>query len=871
MAKTEDATPVRRQYLEIKRRYPNAILFFRLGDFYETFDEDAHIASRELDIVLTSRNVSKGQRVPMAGIPFHAAEAYLARLIAKGYHVAICEQIGETPSKGLFPRQVVRVVTPGTVVEDGLLPSEANNYLAAVMIKDGSAGIAYADVSTGEFAAAEVADGGMAESAARHELIRIQPAEILVPDEQPIAEGISGHPTRLPAWRFEMERATQILKQHLGVATLEGFGLKGKPLAICAAGALVDYLAENQPNALKLLIDLTVYGLDDFMVLDGATRRNLELAENLRDGTAPGSLLGCLDRTRTAMGRRLLRQRIGKPLLSISGINERLDEVEALIDNGLLRAEVRQTLGEIGDLERLTNRTVAGLATPRDLASLRQLLKLLEKLQQQFEGDLPGPIKRLAGEIDPCLAARRLLEQALADDVPATLAGAGVIRPGFDERLDDLVRGSQQARNWIANLEQSERSQTGIKSLKVGYNKVFGYYLEVTKANAHLVPESYIRKQTLVSAERYITPEMKEYESRVLSAEERIRELEAEIFHALCQEISGYAAGLMQTARAIARLDVAAGLADVAQAKGYCRPEVVEGTGMEIRDGRHPVVEQYLEGKRFVPNDTVFEQGECIRVITGPNMSGKSTYLRQVALMALMAQMGSYIPARSARLGLVDRIFTRIGAQDEIHAGQSTFMVEMIEAANILHSATPRSLLVLDEIGRGTSTYDGLSIAWAVIEYLHSHPRLRSRTLFATHYHELTKLADLLPGVRNYNVAVAEQGGQVIFMHKIVPGGADRSYGIHVAQLAGLPQPVINRAQEILAQLEAEGASTPGSQRLPSPRQLSFFSSDDGWIEELKSLDVASLTPLEALNKLYEWQQRMAAGQNRPAGNNQSD
>jgi DNA mismatch repair protein MutS len=502
---------------------------------------------------------------------------------------------------------------------------------------------------------------------------------------------------------------------------------------------------------------------------------------------------------------------------------------------------------------------------PRDLASLRQLLQQIDQLRQQLEGNLAASLRRLADEIDPCLEARQLLERALADEVPATLACSGVIRPGFDEQLDDLVRSSQQARDWIANLEQSERQRTGIKSLKVGYNKIFGYYLEITKANSHLVPESYIRKQTLVSAERYITPEMKEYESRVLSAEERIRELESDIFHEVCQKIAGHAGSLMRTAHAIARLDVAAGLAEVAQAKAYCRPEVVEGTGLEIREGRHPVVEEYLEGRRFVPNDTVFEQGECIRVITGPNMSGKSTYLRQVALIALMAQMGSYIPARSTRLGLVDRIFTRIGAQDEIHAGQSTFMVEMIEAANILHSATPRSLLVLDEIGRGTSTYDGLSIAWAVIEYLHSHPRLRSRTLFATHYHELTKLADLLPGVRNYNVAVAEQGGQVIFLHKIVPGGADRSYGIHVAQLAGLPQPVINRAQEILAQLEAGSAPAPGSQRAPSPRQLSYLSPDDGWQEELKSLDIAGLTPLEALNKLFEWQRRMLAEQDPPA------
>ncbi len=847
-------TPIRKQYLEIKRRYPDAILFFRLGDFYETFDQDAEIASRELDIVLTSRNIAKGERIPMAGIPHHAVDNYLARLIEKGYHVAICDQVGDGPVRGLFPREVVRVVTPGTVVETDLLPSDANNYLAAVVTDGDEVGVAYADISTGQFATTQIKAVDIF-SAIRHELTRLQPAEVLTAESFPLEDGWEGHITSLPDWRFETERALETLKDHFGTVTLDGFGLGGMPLAARAAAVIVGYLGQTQQAALKLLKSLSTYSLDEFMALDTATRRNLELTETLRTSEVRGSLLGVIDATVTPMGRRLIRQWISNPLLDLERIHHRLDQVDTLYADGLWRAEVRQALKQLGDLERLTNRAAAGVAGPRDLVGLREVLQRLPIVIGLLEEHKEGPMGSLVTNLDPSPEVRELLEHALTDDPPATLAHIGVIRSGYSERLDSVIESSREAREWMAQLESVERERTGIKSLKIGYNKVFGYYIEVTKAKTDLVPEEYIRKQTLVNAERYITPEMKEYESLVLTAEERIRQIEGDLFHDLCHQVGERAPQLLKTARALARLDVIGSLAETASNKGYIRPEVVAENVLEIRDGRHPVVEEFIQSGRFVPNDTVYEDGERVRIITGPNMSGKSTYLRQVALIALMAQMGSYVPARSVRLGLVDRIFTRIGAQDEIHAGQSTFMVEMVETANILHHASIRSLLILDEIGRGTSTYDGVSIAWAVVEYIHNHPRLRARTLFATHYHELTHLSDILPAVRNYNVGVSDEGGQVVFLHKIVPGGADKSYGIHVAELAGLPRPVINRAQDILALFEAESSQARDKEQIPA-RQMALFPETNPLLEELQKIDVASLTPLEALNRLYEWQQR---------------
>jgi len=636
-------------------------------------------------------------------------------------------------------------------------------------------------------------------------------------------------------------------------------------------GAIIQYLKETQPGALNLLTHLSTYTLDDFMTLDAATRRNLELTETLRAGQVKGSLLGILDHTVTPMGARLVRQWVNQPLLDLGQINARLDRVAAFHADGVLRAEVRAALKPLADLERITNRVVGGTANPRDLVAMRGTLEVLPKIVTLISKGTEGKegtegtstsshssLSSLSSRFDPCPDILSLLHSALADEPPAVLSKPGILRPGYSAELDGIVSSSKHAKEWIAGLEKVERERTGIKHLKVGYNKVFGYYIEISRGESANAPENYIRKQTLVNAERYITPELKEYETLVLNAEERILEIETRLFKELCAQIAAQTHRLLVTARALAHLDVFASLAEVAARNNYVRPTLVSDGMLEIHNGRHPVVEQFLPaGERFVPNDIIIEPGECVRVITGPNMSGKSTYLRQAALIVLMAQMGSFVPADSARLGVVDRIFTRIGAQDEIHAGQSTFMVEMVETANILHHATLRSLLVLDEIGRGTSTYDGLSLAWAIVEHIHNHPRLKSKTLFATHYHELTDLAALLPGVRNYNVAVTEDAtaDHVVFLHRIIPGGADRSYGIHVAQLAGLPRPVINRAQEIMEQLEASGGRAvhlDGTQA----QQIALFPETNPLLDEIKSLDLNALSPMEALSKLFEWQAR---------------
>jgi DNA mismatch repair protein MutS len=847
----DDVTPVRQQYLDIKKEYPDTIVFFRLGDFYETFDEDAEITARDLDIVLTSRPVGGGVRVPLAGIPYHAVENYLARLIEKGHHVAICEQVGDQPTKGIFPRKVVRVVTPGTVTEPGLLPGDANNYLAAVILDSPAssngtvASVSYTDVTTGEFAVTE-----LPLEALRAELTRLHPAEILFPDNQKLPEGITGHLTALPAWKFEPGKCHDVLLTQFKSSTLDGFGLKAASLSVRAAGAIVQYLKETQPDALNLLNSLRSYSLNEFMTLDASTRRNLELDETLR-GERKGSLLGTLDTTITPMGKRLVHQWVSQPLLNVERIRQRQNGVEFFFSNGMIRAELREALKPISDLERLINRVIAGQGQPRDLVAMRSTFAQLPAIKEV----ITRQSSLVNGQWSVCEDELGLLQKAIDDDPPATLQNTGVIRAGYSSELDGVIDASKHARDWIANLESVEREKTGIKTLKVGYNKVFGYYIEISRGAADKAPENYIRKQTLVNAERFITPEMKEYETLVLNAEERIKEIETRLFREVCAELSKAANKILATARTLAELDVLSALGEVAALGGYTKPEVHEGSRLEINEGRHPVVEQLLKGDRYIPNDVIFEQGEIVRVITGPNMSGKSTYLRQTALIVLMAQMGSFVPAASANIGLVDRIFTRIGAQDEIHAGQSTFMVEMVEAANILHHATARSLLILDEIGRGTSTYDGLSIAWGIIEYIHNHPHLRAKTLFATHYHELTQLADLLPGVRNYNVAVSEADGKVVFLHKIIAGGADKSYGIHVAQLAGLPSPVIQRANDIMAELE----KTSGRAVKIDPnaaQQAMLFPESSPILDELKTLDVNALSPIEALNKLFEWQKK---------------
>ena len=898
-------TPMRSQYLAIKKQYPDIILLFRLGDFYETFDDDARIVSAVCDVVLTSRPVGSDERVPLAGVPYHAVDGYIAKLINAGYKVAIAEQIGTEPPKGekLVPRIVRRVVTPGTLVEPGLLSEKRNNYVAAVVFDPaavasaappfragpgeggtGRAGLAYADITTGEFAATEITEGADVLRRVAEELGRLSPAELLHPAKDPRWSGEPGelqsairnlqfaiHLTPYAAWRFEESTARQALLDHFRAASLAGFGCDDRPLAARAAGGLLQYLQETQRDSLPQIIGLRTYSTAEFMTLDEATRRNLELTESIRGGSAQGSLLGVLDATLTPMGGRLLRRWLSQPLLDLAGLNRRLDAVTAWHGNAPLRAELRQVLRGLGDLERWTNRCVGGSALPRDLVGIREALARVERVQVTGSKlKVPGllapnlqpstfDLQPSTFNLQPCPDVAALLAAAIADEPPATLANPGVIRPGFSAELDGIHLATRDAKSWIANLEAVERARTGIKSLKVGYNRVFGYYIEVTTANAVLVPADYIRKQTLVNAERYITPDLKEYESLVLNAEERILELEGQLFRQVLAQIAAAAPRLLATAAAVAELDVAAALAEVAEVNRYVRPILADDGLIDIRAGRHPVVEKALSGEPFTPNDARLDPEQAIVILTGPNMSGKSTFLRQIAHIVLMAQIGSYVPAESARIGLVDRIFTRIGASDEIARGQSTFMVEMVETANILHHATHRSLLILDEIGRGTSTYDGLAIAWAVVEYIHNHPGLRAKTLFATHYHELTDLAERLPHVVNFNVAVAEQGDTVAFLHKIAPGAADRSYGVHVAQLAGLPKAVVARAQEILAELEASGAAGPRRSALAQATvfQLPLFSAEDPVIADLRALDVNALSPLAALNKLYELQQRV--------------
>jgi DNA mismatch repair protein MutS len=857
---SDDVTPIRQQYLDIKKKYPDSLLFFRLGDFYETFDEDARTTSRELEIVLTSRNVAKGSRVPMAGIPYHAVEGYLSRLIRKGYHVAICEQVGDQPARGLFPREVIRVVTPGTVVEPGMLSAGSNNYLCCLVMAKLKAALAFTDITTGEFQVTEITEGDISGSL-RGEISRLNPAEIIVPEsfqENDVLQGRST--TRLEDWKFESARAEQTLLRHFKVGSLDGFGLRSHSLAIAASGAILHYLQATQPISLEQLTSLKTYQLHHYMILDSVTRRNLEITETIRSADESGSLLSVLDHTISQMGKRLLRQWVGSPLLDIERIRERQACVESFLDDSTLRAEFREAVKPIIDLERVTNRIAASIALPRELVALRDSLTSLPHLKQLFSNH-PSRLDEHALKIGTHQEILELLKESINEDPPSTLQNIGVIRPGFSAELDGIVEASRHAREWIANLENIERERTGIKTLKVGYNKVFGYYIEVTHANSATVPAEYIRKQTLVNAERYITPEMKEYETLVLNAESRIHEVENRLYKDVCSRISSHRELLLQTAQVLAELDTYASLAEAASIGKYTRPEILAEPLLDIQDGRHPVVEWALTSGKFVPNDAIFESGEIIRIITGPNMSGKSTFLRQVALIVLMAQIGSFVPASAARIGLVDRIFTRIGAQDEIFAGQSTFMVEMTETANILNHATPRSLLILDEIGRGTSTYDGLSIAWAVVEYIHNHPGVRSRTLFATHYHELIQMAELLPGIQNYNVAVTESGGTVVFLHKIVAGGSDRSYGIHVAQLAGLPAPVIQRAAEILKELETS-SGTAFEQEANNSQQLALFPELNPLLEELQKLDLNVLSPIEALNHLYDWQRRYKSPDN---------
>ncbi len=847
----EGSTPIRRQYLKIKQQYPKAIVLFRLGDFYETFDEDAKLASRELEIVLTSRGMGKGHKVPMAGIPYHALDNYLARLISRGYKVAICEQVtkpGET--KGLVQREVVRLVTPGTVVEPSLLDSKSNNYLVALSWGEEGVGLSYIDITTSEFATTQLPLHRLIP-----ELERLKPSEIITVESAEL--NLKASLTRLEDYWFESEVARKTILDHFGAATLDGYGCSHLPLAVSAAGAIIHYIQETQKGVLGQLTHLATYSTDNFMALDVQTQRNLELFQSSRSGTAAGSLLSIIDLTRTAMGGRLLRRWLGQPLLDIKELNKRQDAIAWFAENTLPRSQTVSLLGDVADIERLINRIKSGIALPRELIALRRSLEVIPEMQRALVA-----IDWLKEALKPCPEVVDLITRSIVES-PGGLEEGGVIRTGFSEELDKLRQSSKNAKQYLADLERKERERTGIKSLKVGFNKVFGYYIEVSKPNLSQVPQDYIRKQTLVNGERFFTPELKEYESLILNAQDRIAELEGQLFRQVCGQLSADAERIASSASALAAIDAFSSLAEVAVRYSYVRPALTTENTIDISAGRHPVVERTLAEGSFVPNDTILSNDDAqLIVLTGPNMSGKSTYLRQVALIVLLAQIGSFVPATAATIGLVDRIFTRIGAREDLPAGQSTFMVEMVETANILNNATPRSLIILDEIGRGTSTYDGLSIARAVAEYIHSYPRLGAKTLFATHYHELVELANFLPRVKNFNIAVAEDKGEVIFLYKIVPGGVDKSYGIHVAKLAGLPRSVVHRAQEVLTELEdsSKQATAKRRRKEAASQQLPLLGQASPLFDELEKLDINSMTPLEALNKLYELQKRAKEG-----------
>jgi DNA mismatch repair protein MutS len=882
-----------RQYRAIKAQHPDAILMFRLGDFYEMFYDDALLASRALSLTLTARGRGTTNEAPMCGVPYHAADGYVARLIQKGHRVAICDQV-EDPraARGIVKRAVTRVVSPGTVTDPSQLRAAEPNYIAAIQVardpapghRDGAAaarggaayGCAYLDLSTGDFRLSEhrgpEADEALATQVALH-----RPREILHPEGTPLdsllpkeaLEGVLAHP--VSTWTLAADTAARALTEKLGTATLAGFGVEDRPLAVGAAGALLHYLQEAHKADLKHVTRVVWCEPGDAMVLDATTRRTLEVAENARDGGRDGTLLEVLDRTGTAMGGRLLRDWVLRPLLSVKAIEERLDGVGFLLERPAERAGLRAHLSRVHDLERLLARCAMGTATARDLVALRDSLAVLPEIAAGSIALTAPPLVRLMEDLDILADLHARLGEALADDPPATLRDGGLLRDGFSRELDDLRAIRRDSRAFLASIETRERGRTGIPSLKVRYNKVFGYYLEISNAHRKAVPADYERQQTLVGAERYVTPELKEYEAKVVTSQERIEALEYELFVALRDQVVAAAPRLRRTAAALAALDALAAFAEAAALHGYRRPKVDDSLRLRISEGRHPVVERLLDQERFVPNDCFMDvDSRQILILTGPNMGGKSTYLRQVALIVLMAQAGSFVPAAEAEVGLVDRIFSRVGASDNLARGQSTFLVEMIETANILNNATVRSIILLDEVGRGTSTFDGLSIAWSVAEYLHDTPAVAARTLFATHYHEMIELAILKPRVCNLTMAVREWNDTIVFLRRVLEGAADRSYGIHVARLAGLPREVIERAREVLANLEREELSRDGRPKLagaagpaadgvtPAPAQLGLFApAEDPILAAVREARIDQMTPIEALNFLADLKKRL--------------
>jgi len=856
-----------RQYLSIKGEYPDAILFFRMGDFYEMFFDDAKIASRILGITLTSRGTYNGQKVPMCGVPHHSSRSYIAKLIENDWKVAICEQTEDPKkSKGIVKREVVRVVTPGSVTEDGDVDSKSNLYIAAIAGATERYGLAHLDLSTAQFRVTEIGQWGEL----LDELGRIGPVELLVLEKDDLAKrkGLSSYRVEVLSREvFDEKRAGHLLKEQLRVRSLGGFGCGGMDQGIIAAGAIVHYLKETQKGNPGHIKEIVTYRLGDFMFLDEATCRNLELYKTMRRQSVKGSLFHILDKTVTPMGSRLLKRWIGYPLLDLDHIRRRLAAVKSLRDDQIFREEIRELLEGIYDLERLNGRISLGRANGRDLVALKSSVLRLPAIKKRLANSPSSLLTDISTKLDTLQDIAQLIDKAIREEPPVSLKEGGLIKEGYNEELDRLISASRDGKAWIAELASSEQKRTGISNLKVGYNKVFGYYIEVSKTNLHLVPPDYIRKQTLVNGERYITESLKEYEEMVLGAEEKRVELEYKIFEQIRGRVARENQRIKQSAALIGEIDTLAGLSETAQLNNYTCPEVNDGGVVDIVDGRHPVIEQTVKDEDFVPNDIHLDDKEHqFLIITGPNMAGKSTVLRQTALTVLMAQMGSFIPASKANIGLVDRIFTRVGATDDLARGQSTFMVEMNETANILRHATNKSLVILDEIGRGTSTYDGLSIAWAVAESLHDRENKGVRTLFATHYHELTELITTKQRVKNFNIAVKEWNDQIIFLRKLVPGGTSRSYGIQVAQIAGLPREVIERAREILYNLEDEELDEVGRPRLAhSPRkkdnddtfQLNLFAAQDQRLKKwIRELDISSMTPLEALielNKIREY------------------
>ncbi len=867
-------TPMMEQYFEIKNQYKDCILFYRLGDFYEMFYDDALTASKELEITLTGKNCGQEERAPMCGVPFHSCEPYINKLVEKGYRVAICEQVEDPKAaKGIVKRDVIRVVTPGTNTLTQSLDETRNNYIMSVFCEDEQFGIAVCDLSTGEFRTTQVEH----QDALFDEMNKYQPAEIICNDGfcicgmdfDFIREKIGAVITPRDSYYFETGHCEERIREQYHLANLEGIGLTEYPFGIIASGALLQYLHETQKTPLGHLMELVPYSVRNYMVLDSSTRRNLELCETLREKGKKGSLLWVLDRTKTAMGARMLRKMVEQPLIRKQEIMERLDAVEMLKENVMAREELREYMNSIYDLERLTMKISYRTANPRDLISFKTSIQYLPYIRDILAQFSKGKLAQMAREMDTLEDLHELLEKSIEEDPPIPIKEGGILKEGYHEEVDHLKKAKTEGKTWLAELEAREKEKTGIRNLRVRYNKVFGYYIEVTNSYKELVPEYYIRRQTLANSERYTTEELVELAHTILGAEEKLCALEYELYVAIREQLASQMERIQRTAHVIAWLDAFASLAVVAEQNGYVRPSINQRGSIDIKDGRHPVVEKMMGGELFVANDTHLDHKQNrVNVITGPNMAGKSTYMRQTALIVLLAQIGSFVPARSASIGLVDRIFTRVGASDDLASGQSTFMVEMSEVANILRHATKDSLLILDEIGRGTSTYDGLSIAWAVVEYIAGSGLAGAKTLFATHYHELTELEGKLPGVHNYCIAVQEKGDQIIFLRKIIKGSADKSYGIQVARLAGVPEAVIGRAKEIAAELERSDIAAGGSRNLPTeeePVQLSLFDAmgilpvevkESAVENELKNMDIGNMTPIQALNVLYDLQQK---------------